>query len=66
MLSKCNSGNELVAHHLNGWNWYKEGRFLLENGVILCKNVTNFSLNFWVVEITQFYNITNGIMKTNK
>ena len=20
---KCNSGNELVAHHLNGWNWYK-------------------------------------------
>ena len=34
----CNQvGGELNAHHLDGWNWCKEKRFLLSNGVTLCK-----------------------------
>ncbi len=30
-------GKGLVAHHLNGYNWCKEERTKLENGVTLCK-----------------------------
>ena len=30
-------GGVLHAHHLNGYHWYKEGRFDVDNGVTLCK-----------------------------
>lgn len=30
-------GNKIVAHHLDGWNWCKDKRFEVENGVTLCK-----------------------------
>lgn len=29
-------GEQLNAHHLDGWNWHKEGRFDIDNGVTLC------------------------------
>jgi len=29
-------GGDLNAHHLNGWHWFEEGRFDIENGVTLC------------------------------
>ena len=28
----------LNAHHLNGWHWFEEGRFDLDNGVTLCSD----------------------------
>lgn len=30
-------GNEINAHHLDGWNWCEERRFDITNGVTLCK-----------------------------
>lgn len=30
-------GQEINAHHLDGWNWCKEKRFDLDNGITLCK-----------------------------
>lgn len=30
-------GDSLVAHHLDGWNWAKDRRFDLDNGITLCK-----------------------------
>lgn len=30
--------NEMVSHHLNGWHWFEEGRFDVDNGVTLCKS----------------------------
>ena len=30
-------GLKLVAHHLNAWSFFKEERFILENGITLCK-----------------------------
>ncbi|WP_301205106.1 HNH endonuclease [Lactobacillus hominis] len=30
-------GGTLVAHHLNGYSWCKEGRTDIENGITLCK-----------------------------
>lgn len=35
---KSGNGRTVVlnAHHLNGWNWCKEDRFNVENGVTLC------------------------------
>lgn len=35
----CNdsTGGNLVAHHLNGYNWDKTGRFDIDNGVTLCE-----------------------------
>jgi len=29
-------GYNIVAHHLEGWNWDKENRFNVDNGVTLC------------------------------
>lgn len=35
----CNiKGGDLVAHHLNGYNWDIENRINVDNGVCLCKN----------------------------
>ena len=31
-----NSSGKLIAHHLNGYNWDKENRLNLDNGVTLC------------------------------
>ena len=31
-------GCYLTAHHLNGWHWFKEGRFDMSNGITLCRN----------------------------
>ena len=31
-----NKGRNLEAHHIDGWNWFKEGRFDITNGVTLC------------------------------
>lgn len=31
-------GGMLNAHHLNGYSWYKEGRYDVSNGVTLCKS----------------------------
>lgn len=34
----CKStGGKIQAHHLNGWSYFKEERFNLENGITLCK-----------------------------
>ena len=33
----CGSNKILNAHHLDGWNWCKEKRYDLENGVTLCE-----------------------------
>lgn len=34
----CNqTGKELNAHHLDGWNWCKEKRFDVDNGTTLCR-----------------------------
>lgn len=30
------NGHNLNAHHLNGYNWYKEGRTDVNNGITLC------------------------------
>ena len=32
----CGSIRKLVSHHLNGYHWFKEGRFDLNNGACLC------------------------------
>jgi hypothetical protein len=34
-------GGRLNAHHLDGWNWCKEQRFNVENGVTLCEDCHN-------------------------
>ena len=31
-------GVSLRAHHLNGFNWFKEGRLDVNNGITLCRN----------------------------
>lgn len=31
-------GGKLNAHHLNGYSWYEEGRYDVNNGVALCKS----------------------------
>lgn len=31
-------GGKLVSHHLDGYNWCKEKRYAVENGVCLCEN----------------------------
>lgn len=31
------STKNINAHHLNGWNWFTEGRFDVDNGVCLCE-----------------------------
>lgn len=31
------NGHNLNAHHLDGYNWYKEGRTDINNGITLCK-----------------------------
>lgn len=31
-----NKGHNLNAHHLNGWNWDKQNRLNIDNGIILC------------------------------
>lgn len=34
----CNIwGGEIRAHHLNGWNWAKNERFDINNGITLCE-----------------------------
>lgn len=30
-------GHILVAHHMNSWHWYEEGRYDVNNGVTLCE-----------------------------
>lgn len=32
----CNSNKKLNAHHINGWHWYKDGRFEETNLITLC------------------------------
>ena len=32
-----NKGERLVAHHLNGYSWFKEGRTDVNNGITLCE-----------------------------
>lgn len=39
---KCNKkGVKINAHHLDGWNWCKEKRYEISNGVTLCENCHN-------------------------
>jgi len=33
----CKSTFIISAHHLNGWSWYKPGRYEERNAVTLCK-----------------------------
>lgn len=36
--NKCKQyGGKLEAHHLNGYNWDKENRFNIDNGITLCQ-----------------------------
>lgn len=37
----CKNNNDLVAHHLNGYNWFIEGRTDIKNGVTLCVDCHN-------------------------
>lgn len=32
---------DIVAHHLQGWHWYKEGRYDVNNGITLSKEIHN-------------------------
>lgn len=54
-------GNKLNAHHLNGYNWCIEERFIIDNGITLCedchkefhhvygsKNNTKEQYNSWI------------------
>lgn len=49
VYEKCNytcvicdeRGGQLNAHHMDGWNWCKEKRFDVNNGVTLCKGCHN-------------------------
>lgn len=34
----CNRGGSLEVHHLNGYNWFVEGRIDETNAITLCKN----------------------------
>lgn len=37
VCQKCGKiGGKLESHHLNGFNWFKEGRYDINNGVTLC------------------------------
>ncbi|OAO82597.1 HNH endonuclease [Anoxybacillus flavithermus] len=36
-----NKGGNLVAHHLNGWHWCKDERFVDFNGIALCESCHN-------------------------
>jgi hypothetical protein len=36
-----NKGGNLNAHHLDGWNWCKERRFDVSNGITLCDTCHN-------------------------
>lgn len=40
----CGEKQNLVAHHLNSWNWDIAGRYKVENGICLCggKRVTKY------------------------
>lgn len=41
------SSRDLEVHHLNSYNWYKEGRVDPSNGVTLCGNChSNFHMNY--------------------
>ena len=42
-ICKCcgQKGHNLNAHHLNGWNWAKDQRYDLSNGLTLCENCHN-------------------------
>ena len=35
------SNGDIVAHHLNGYHWYSEGRTNVDNGVTLCESCHN-------------------------
>lgn len=35
------SDGDIVAHHLNGYNWDKENRTNIDNGITLCENCHN-------------------------
>jgi hypothetical protein len=40
-------GGDLIAHHLDGWNWCVEKRVDLDNGVTLCPNChTEFHIKY--------------------
>lgn len=39
-MCQCCKGTSknLNAHHLNGYHWFVEGRFNVENGITLCED----------------------------
>ena len=48
----CGATEKLVAHHLNGYKWFKEQRYNLDNGVTLCSECHNkyhsWNGGFWI------------------
>lgn len=43
----CNKIKDVEVHHLNGYNWFVEGRTNERNGITLCKNChSNFHLEY--------------------
>ena len=48
----CGATEKLVAHHLNGYKWFKEQRYSLDNGVTLCSECHNkyhvWMGGFWI------------------
>jgi 5-methylcytosine-specific restriction endonuclease McrA len=38
----CNSTKDIQAHHINSWSEFPEDRFVLENGLTLCKECHEF------------------------
>lgn len=37
----CNNSGRIASHHLNGWNWCKEQRYDVNNGITLCCSIKN-------------------------
>jgi hypothetical protein len=33
----CGSGGKINAHHIDGWNWAKDKRYDLNNGITMCE-----------------------------
>jgi len=59
------SGGNLNAHHLDGYNWCKEKRINVNNGITLCdkchtKDKDSFHNIYMAMETTPCFSLNNG------